>query len=411
MADQQQFLLTDLQFEALAKVFKFADVEEKGFVDVETISTLAVQLLGGHLTESQKHYIKATSDEKTEEGLLSYNSFIDIMSKVMMQTTQWGKMKSSLESYVGFDTIQEQIRKKSLKRGFELNIMVVGASGLGKSTLVNTLFKAKLSRASCISQPFVIPKTVEIKTVSHVIEEKGVRLRLTITDTPGFGDQVNNTNCWEPVIEYIHDQFDHYYREESSTYRKARIPDTRVHCCLYFIEPTGHRLKSLDLEFMKRLDKCVNIIPVIAKSDTLTLEEREAFKRRIREDLSHNINTYPIIHDELDEDEVRTNTKIKEQLPFAVVGSDRNVSVGGKAVLGRKTRWGVIEVENKNHCEFTLLRDMLIKTHMQDLKEVTDFLHYESYRRERCSSNGEHSPLDEKPDMTHGNGVISESNI
>ena len=27
-----------------------------------------------------------------------------------------------------------------------------------------------------------------------VIEEKGVRLRLTITDTPGFGDQVNNTN-------------------------------------------------------------------------------------------------------------------------------------------------------------------------------------------------------------------------
>ena len=47
------------------------------------------------------------------------------------------------------------------------NICVLGASGLGKSTLVNTLFKAKLSRASCISQPFVIPKTVEIKTVSH----------------------------------------------------------------------------------------------------------------------------------------------------------------------------------------------------------------------------------------------------
>ena len=35
---------------------------------METISTLAVQLLGGHLTESQKHYIKATSDEKTEKG-------------------------------------------------------------------------------------------------------------------------------------------------------------------------------------------------------------------------------------------------------------------------------------------------------------------------------------------------------
>ena len=49
---------------------------------------------------------------------------------------------------------------------------------------------------------------------------------------------------------------------------------------------------------------------------------------------------------------------------------------------------------------------------MQDLKEVTDFLHYESYRRQRCSqgSDGEHSPLDEKP-MLHDNGVVSESNI
>jgi len=32
---------------------------------------------------------------------------------------------------------------------------------------------------------------------------------------------------------------------------------------------------------MKRLDHCVNIVPVIAKSDTLTVEEREAFKQRV----------------------------------------------------------------------------------------------------------------------------------
>lgn len=53
------------------------------------------------------------------------------------------------------------------------------------------------------------------------------------------------------------------------------------------------------------------------------------------------------------------------------------------------------------------------RTHMQDLKEVTDFLHYESYRRKRFSrgSNGEHSPLDEKPEVTHENSIISESDI
>ncbi len=32
---------------------------------------------------------------------------------------------------------------------------------------------------------------------------------------------------------------------------------------------------------MKQLDKVVNVIPVISKADTLTLEEREAFKKRV----------------------------------------------------------------------------------------------------------------------------------
>jgi len=41
------------------------------------------------------------------------------------------------------------------------------------------------------------------------------------------------------------------------------------------------RLRPIDVEFMKRLDKCVNIVPVIAKADTLTVEEREAFRRRV----------------------------------------------------------------------------------------------------------------------------------
>ena len=48
------------------------------------------------------------------------------MSEVMAQTTRWGNLSTKLDGYVGFDTVQEQIRKKSLKRGFEFNLMVVG---------------------------------------------------------------------------------------------------------------------------------------------------------------------------------------------------------------------------------------------------------------------------------------------
>lgn len=73
-----------------------------------------------------------------------------------------------------------------------------------------------------------------------VLEENGVRLRLTIVDTPGYGDQVNNENCWDPVLRYIKEQYAAYLRKELTPARDRRIPDTRIHCVLFFIAPSGH---------------------------------------------------------------------------------------------------------------------------------------------------------------------------
>ncbi|KAI2598067.1 SEPT3 isoform 5, partial [Pan troglodytes] len=158
-------------------------------------------------------------------------------------------INSNLLGYIGIDTIIEQMRKKTMKTGFDFNIMVVGQSGLGKSTLVNTLFKSQVSRkASSWNREEKIPKTVEIKAIGHVIEEGGVKMKLTVIDTPGFGDQINNENCWEPIEKYINEQYEKFLKEEVNIARKKRIPDTRVHCCLYFISPTGHSLRPLDLE-------------------------------------------------------------------------------------------------------------------------------------------------------------------
>lgn len=45
---------------------------------------------------------------------------------------------------------------------------------------------------------------------------------------------------WEPISKYINEQYEKFLKEEVNITRKKRIPDTRVHCCLYFISPTGH---------------------------------------------------------------------------------------------------------------------------------------------------------------------------
>lgn len=45
---------------------------------------------------------------------------------------------------------------------------------------------------------------------------------------------------WQPIMKFINDQYEAYLQEEININRKKRIPDSRVHCCIYFIPPTGH---------------------------------------------------------------------------------------------------------------------------------------------------------------------------
>ncbi|GAA5812983.1 Septin Spn2 [Mucor flavus] len=305
-----------------------------------------------------------------------------------------------LNSYVGFDTITQQIEKKLLKKGFQFNVMVVGQSGLGKSTLVNTIFASHLIESKGrLAADETTRQTTEIEAVSHTIEENGVRLRLNIVDTPGYGDQVNNDNCWEPIIKYIKDQHSAYLRKELTARRERYIVDTRVHCCLFFITPSGHSLKPIDVVVLKKLSEVVNVVPVIAKSDSLTSEERDAFKQRIKAELAfHNIRLYPYESEEDEEHEKSLNESIFELIPFAVVGSERNVVIDGKAVRGRKTRWGSINVENPEHCEFIHLRNFLTRTHLQDLIETTAMIHYETFRAKQLMAIKESTQIQQKQD-------------
>uniref|UniRef100_A0A9J8BBZ7 Septin 9b n=1 Tax=Cyprinus carpio carpio TaxID=630221 RepID=A0A9J8BBZ7_CYPCA len=346
-----------------------------------------------------------SSDRQSKYNpILQITSFYGNMADVGKTPVARNEKTNSEFGYVGIDAILEQMRRKAMKQGFEFNIMVVGQSGLGKSTLMNTLFKSKVSRRSLMtSEEERIPKTIEIKSISHDIEEKGVRMKLTVIDTPGFGDQINNENCWQPIMKFINVQYEQYLQEEINIERKKRIPDSRVHCCIYFIPPTGHCLRPIDIEFMRHLSKVVNIVPVIAKADTLTLEERDFFKQKIREDLRANeIDIYPQKEFDEDAEDRIINEKIREMIPFAVVGSDQEYQVNGKRLLGRKTRWGTVEVENTAHCEFAYLRDLLIRTHMQNIKDITSSIHYEMYRVRRLNENNT-QPNGQQ--AIHANGV------
>lgn len=104
-----------------------------------------------------------------------------------------------------------------------------------------------------------------------------------------------------------------------------------------------------------------------------------------------------IFFTETPQEMTRNLRQIQAMIPFAVVGSERNIIVNGQPVRGRKNKWGVINVENEEHvrcpsyrkasslpyslafqlvyafmqCEFNYLRNFLTRTHLQDLIETT----------------------------------------
>uniref|UniRef100_A0A673B6P2 Septin n=1 Tax=Sphaeramia orbicularis TaxID=375764 RepID=A0A673B6P2_9TELE len=304
--------------------------------------------------------------------------------QILIITCDKGARPLSLSGHVGFDSLPDQLVNKSICQGFCFNILCIGETGIGKSTLMDTLFNTNFENfESSHFEP-----QVKLRAQTYDLQESNVRLRLTVVNTVGFGDQMNKQESYQPVVDYIDRQFESYLQEELKIKRSLHnYHDSRVHACLYFISPSGHSLKSLDLVTMKKLDSKVNIIPVIAKADTISKSELHKFKIKIMSELvSNGVQIYQFPLD--DETVAKVNTSMNGHLPFAVVGSTEEVSVGNKMVKARQYPWGIVQVENENHCDFMKLREMLICVNMEDLREQTHTRHYELYRRCKLEEMG-----------------------
>lgn len=319
--------------------------------------------------------------------------FLEIQISISVMTSD--------QSLVGISNLPNQRYKIVSNNGGIFTLMVCGESGLGKTTFINTLFQTVLKHSDPQqrrNQP--IKKTVEIDIVRAELDEKNFKLRVNIIDTPGFGDNVNNNKSWQPIIDFIDDQHDSFMRQEQQPFRDIKF-DLRVHAVVYFIKPTGHGLKPLDIETMKKLSTRANLIPVISKADTLTSQELYDFKVRIRQVIEAQeirIFTPPLDDSDNDSAAMEHSRQLIESMPFAIIGSEQKFDNGsGTLVVGRKYPWGLVEVENDNHCDFRKLRSLLLRTNLLDLILTTEELHYETYRRLRLEGTPSMDDLSSVP--------------
>lgn len=279
------------------------------------------------------------------------------------------------------DSLPAQLVRKSAKRGFTFNIMSVGPPNLGQSSILSALFGKNLeigreNVSHNISDSSNPPVTIESKTFE--IDEKKVRLKLTLVESKNYGMALSLQDSHSSLVNYIDEQFADYNKREYS-FDRRNIKDKMVHCLFFFISPIGHGLSKLDLDFLKAVHDRVNIIPIIAKAEALTITERELFKGRIKENLKKNhIKVYQMPDADPDDadDLKRTIKEIQEAMPFAVCtinwrpdGTIADTSLG----------WGTIDPFDRNHSDFLMLKTML---HMQmpDLCDTTHEVFYEEYR-------------------------------
>lgn len=183
-----------------------------------------------------------------------------------------------------------------------------------------------------------------------------------IVDTPGFGNNIDNGESVAPIANFVaasrRKQYRYSQREEDEDH-----PDDLVHACVYFMSP--HRFLEIDRFFLKHVQTELAVIPVIAKSDTLTDEELAAYRSLLRQQFEkEKIETYSFPERKTFTDPAAPR---KRELPtdcLAIIARDGTYP------------WGQSRVYDPDHSDFDLLRDSLLSEHTEKLIQLARSKYY-----------------------------------
>ena len=169
--------------------------------------------------------------------------------------------------------LKQQTLEKLRKDGESITIMVCGESGLGKTSLLSSLFHTELVWPSSGGPGQATTKIAE-QMVTFDLE--GMPFSARLIDTPGYGDTVNLYSEFALIVNRL----DVGFRRMLAHERRIQRGSSRtagpgcVDVALYFFAP--HRCKKADIAFLKRMHGKVSIIPILAKADSMTADEVRA---------------------------------------------------------------------------------------------------------------------------------------
>lgn len=281
-------------------------------------------------------------------------------------------MAVMIGDFIDFADIKNQIERREKNRIFEFNLMLVGKIGVGKSTLVKSLFKGLI-------KPENPDRGAELHEYVNILEENKVRLRLRCIESSNYKKHES-----KHYTDYIDQKLRTFFLNQIR-HSSWNIEDQRVHCCLYLIEPYGKmKLQEEDIECMKALHNRVNLVPVIVGADRFNSNQLEEFKLNIKSALCENgIRCFEFTPNEKeDEERSRAIKKATERFPFAIVSADEPVTEDGRTRWVRTTGLGSIDIFESRVYDFDALAKLLIRHCMLDLMDTTHIVHYAEFKRQ-----------------------------
>lgn len=290
-------------------------------------------------------------------------------------------------------------KRKTLRKTINFSLMVVGESGSGRSTFINTLCGGNsIVPCSLTADQDTSSRKLTLRHENVEMEDnEGHKISFNIIDTPNFAYLLDCDADFKLIVDFIRHQYDEVLLEESRVKRNPRFKDGRIHVLIYMINPTGHGLSQIDIKFLQHVNNLVNLIPVIAKADSLTPKELQLNKKYILEDLDHyginyyKFNEYEYESDYIDDEIIEYNKYLNSLVPFSIIGANTYQENKNEDEDTLKLRVlnpayaKPINVEMTEYNDFTILKNVLLITHLNEFKDITHDTIYENYRTEALS--------------------------
>ncbi|KAK9842330.1 hypothetical protein WJX81_007177 [Elliptochloris bilobata] len=291
-------------------------------------------------------------------------------------------------------------------------ILIVGDSGLGKTTLVRALLSVPGQRlelhdgTETSAEQFRKNPEALCSSISWESESDRTVWVYKVQDTPGYGDNCSIMSNIAEMVAYVERQNMMYLRAEQDTRRAvdlADVEDPRVDLCIFCLPP--HRLRPIDLRYMHELGRVCAIVPVICKADSMTMAEQACFRQEVVSRLGNpSLAGYTALAGvtaPINVLQFSEATRMRAGLgaspgkrimpPFLVVAANEfsgEMAAADPPVYWpeRKYTYGTAEAFNTEHSDLMFLRKLLLDA----CEEVgaAKRLRYQEWRRRRLEQRG-----------------------